>query len=179
MIKVDKITTRKVFGKRIVPIQGVFTPTREMLTKAAKIILDQVVFEAKKDMALSRSMAAAGGHQVLLPKSEDFIKSFSASVEGSVIHIKSSWPLIEQHIEGRDPYPMTWLTQAEGVKKVPMITREGISVVRTTPLTTNEAWYHPGFKKFTFLERGARKGREKARVYLLKEMLPYMLKEAL
>lgn len=178
-MKAELSTQRRVYGARIIPNNGRFTPTVPMLRKAAKIILDAVLAEAKKDMALSRSLAKVGSHPVLLPNTDDFIKSFKATVEGNVIHIKSSWPLIEQHVEGRDPYPMTWLTRAEGVKKVPMVTREGISVVRTAPLSTDKAWYHPGFRKFTFLERGARKGREKARDYLLKAMLPYMLQEAL
>lgn len=38
----------------------------------------------------------------------------------------------------------------------------GNKVVRTTPIRMKDAWIHPGFYKYTFLERGARKGREKA-----------------
>jgi hypothetical protein len=56
---------------------------------------------------------------------------------------------------------MWWLTKEGGTKKASMRVG-GNKVVRTTPIRMKDAWIHPGFYKYTFLERGARKGREKA-----------------
>ena len=42
---------------------------------------------------------------------------------------------------------------------VPLKTKDGMVVFRTAPLTFADAWIHPGIAKFTFLQRGIRKGR--------------------
>lgn len=135
-----------------------FAPTPMMMKKIAQIILDTVVDEAKRDMM--KGLGITGG-KAGLPRSEEFLKSFYYKIDGENIEIISDWPTAEALTEGRPPFPMWWLTKEGGTKKVPMRVG-GNSVVRSTPITMKDAWIHPGFHKYTFLERGARKGREKA-----------------
>ena len=76
------------------------------------------------------------------------------------MELYSTWPQIEQIVEGRRPYPMTWLTQQEGVSKVPMKgDRPGTVLIRTTPKSPENAWIHPGFKKHNFIRRGYERAR--------------------
>lgn len=44
---------------------------------------------------------------------------------------------------------------------VPLKSRSGEVVLRMAPLKMEHAWVHPGIAKFTFMERGIRKGRER------------------
>ena len=48
---------------------------------------------------------------------------------------------------------MKWLTAAEGTPKIPLRSKDGTMVVRSTPLTTDKAWIHPGIAKHTFIQR--------------------------
>lgn len=135
-----------------------FAPTPAMMEKIAQIILDTVIVEAKRDMAKG---AGITGGKAGLPNSEEFLKSFYYVIDGADIEIISDWPTAEALTEGRPPFPMWWLTKEGGTKKASMRIG-GNKVIRSTPIRMNDAWIHPGFYKYTFLERGARKGREKA-----------------
>ena len=53
---------------------------------------------------------------------------------------------------------------------VPLKTKEGMVVFRTAPLTFRDAWVHPGIAKFTFMQRGIKKGR-RACIEVLKGVL--------
>lgn len=134
-----------------------FVPVPGVMQKIADLILETVLDEARRDFAKSRGVL--GQHQpVGIPNTEDFFKSFRAVIKGSLIEIVSDWPTTEALTEGRAPFPMWWLTGSNGVEKASF----GVGVVRMTPFASGNAWIHPGFRKYTFLERGVRKGREKA-----------------
>lgn len=158
-----KVELRVVYKKPLFRKVGDgFVPDNTIMDAMGEIILESVRKEAMRDMALARSMAGTRGQPVGLPDTPSFLKSFGFSVQNSQIKIDSTWPLINQHLEGRDAYPMTWLTQASGIKTVPMILASGITIIRAAPLSKESAWIHPGFIKYTFLERGVRKGRQQA-----------------
>lgn len=130
------------------------------LRRLGRALVAAVVAEARVDFA-RQGKSHIRGKPEGLPDTEDFFKSFSYRLSGkSTIEILSSWPWIEQLIEGRDPYPMTWLTRNNGVNVVPILKGEGVVLFRTAPLKTQDAWIHPGFARHTFLQRGIKKGRE-------------------
>lgn len=162
---------------------------KEVLLKVAKVIVDSVVDEARKDFAKR-------GWSLNDPKGGPPLdKSFSYSIRGDkTIEITSTyWGLTELQ-DGIPRHPMTWLTQ-EGRDKsptkhelppaerrksihrgpkgknrkplvVPLKTDAGTVIFRTAPLMMKDAWIHPGIAKFTFLERGIQKGRKKAALVL-------------
>lgn len=93
-----------------------------------------------------------------------FINSFDYEIVGkATVKITSSWPFIDQLIEGRGRFQMRWLTQEAlgGPRAIPIVQRDGTVIVRTAPLA-KDAWVHPGFAKHTFIPRGIRKGKARA-----------------
>lgn len=89
-----------------------------------------------------------------VPTSAEFFDSFSYEIRGNSIDIKSSWPWIDLITEGTNgPYRMKWLTQARGVYKVPLRGKHGELLIRSTPLTTDKAWIHPGIARHNFVQR--------------------------
>jgi len=68
------------------------------------------------------------------------------------------------------PFPMTWLThpvlnKKQNRKRAVVSFRDkktGEMVVRAAPLTTKQAWIHPGIAKGTWLEKGIEKGIRRA-----------------
>jgi len=116
-----------------------------------RCLLKYIREEAKKD--------AAKTHQV--PTTEDFYKSFTYQVKDNTIEVSSSWPWIDLIVFGTNgPYKMKWLTQAQGVYKVPLRGKQGELIIRSTPLTTDKAWIHPGIAKHNFIERAFRRARK-------------------
>jgi hypothetical protein len=167
----DDVRIRGIYGKPLLKRNG---PTAvqmplPMLKKAGEIFLKSIKAEIMKDMAKSAGLRGRG-KPVPMPDSRKFVDSFSWKISGqSTIEITSNWPTASAHtsVPGKGdkkgstkPYPMTWLTQPQ-VKTVPIITQEGRVIFRTAPLTTTNAWIHPGFLRYTFIERGVKKGRVK------------------
>ena len=142
-----KVRLRGIYGK---PLK--ITLDRPTLMKAARIILKAVKAEIRKDMMKARGIQGGGNQPVPLPDSRRFVDSFSK------------------------PRPMTWLVQPK-IKYVPIITGTGQVIVRTAPLTTATAWIHPGFVKYNFIERGARKGRQKVLDTLGQQILDLAAKQ--
>ncbi len=149
-----------------VRLRGVYTKPlkvtldRPSLVEAGGIILQSVRREIRKDSSKARGMSGRG-KPVTIPDTEAFVNSFTFRIKGKVIEIVSSWPTAEAFLQpGNDqPRKMTWLVQPK-VKYVPIITGEGKVIIRTAPMTTTDAWIHPGFAKYNFIERGVRKGRQ-------------------
>jgi hypothetical protein len=50
-------------------------------------------------------------------------------------------------------------------------------IFRTAPLTTANAWIHPGFLRYTFIERGVKKGRVKVFEDMAEEIVSLFLSE--
>lgn len=169
---------RSVYGGPLFKsVGGKINLTPGLLQKAGATILESVRRAIREDVAKSRAVARGRGKPVPLPDSQRFVESFQFRVKGkSTLEFYSDWPTAEAHTKTPDErglqargendqpirptqgFPMTWLVQPD-VKKVPIITSDGVTLVRTAPMTTQEAWIHPGFIKYTFLERGVRKGR--------------------
>lgn len=133
-----------------------------LLDEAAQIILDCIHDEIRKDIAKAHALGRVKGQPARLPDSEEFVKSFTYRIRGnSTVEIVSTWPTALAHTEkGHDkPRKMSWLVRSN-VPTVPMVTTSGEVIFRTTPMNLTDAWIHPGFARYTFIERGARKGRE-------------------
>mgnify|MGYP001599055612 FL=1 len=140
-------------------VAGDYKPSRTTLIKLGTLIVDCVVAEARKDMA--KEARRKTGDPVGLPQSERFLSSFTSKLYGqSTVEIYSTWPTIEQLTEGTDPYPMTWLTRPNGVNAVPMKDSMGRLIIRATPLSTQDAWIHPGFARHNFLQRGMTRAKK-------------------
>tara|TARA_B100000900_G_C20483408_1_gene676434 strand:- start:157 stop:711 length:555 start_codon:yes stop_codon:yes gene_type:complete len=147
--------------------KGVQVPlTSAEITKIAGILLESVKAEIRKDIAKSSGVRSAG-QPVPIPDSKKFVDSFKVRITGKTIEIYSDWPTAEAHLNKKDkgPFPMRWLARPQ-VPYSRIETKDGISLVRSTPSSPN-FWVHPGFKKYSFLERGVRKGQKIAREKVL------------
>lgn len=133
--------------------------TKEFLQKIGKLLVASVVLEAKRDLAKQGNGPTPTGIAEGVPASERFFKSFYFKIEDETVVLYSSWPQIEQIVDGRRPYSMDWLTKQEGVSRVPMKGPQGTVLVKTTPATSQEAWIHPGFRKHNFIRRGYERAR--------------------
>jgi hypothetical protein len=100
--------------------------------------------EATRDAAKSPSV----------PRSKEFFDSFTYRVDRDSVEVISTWPWLHVILEGTDgPFPMPWLTAARGVHRVPLVDEHGAVIIRSTPLTTDRAWVHPGIARHTFIQR--------------------------
>lgn len=151
--------------------------SRGVMNKLGKIIVREIVKEARKDFAKQGKKPTPEGEPEGIPKSRDFFKSFKFRIRGSkTVEVYSTWPWIDQILEGRGPYRMNWLTQRRGVPRVPMKQPSGVTLIRVTPTDATDAWIHPGFAKHNFIERGIQKGREKAAKIMLEETAKQLAK---
>lgn len=156
-----EIKLRRTSGKTWAKLKDDDFFTKSFLDEVGKVLVKNVVFEARKDLAKQGGKATPRGVPEGIPASERFFRSFSYRIEGKRVLLVSTWPQISQITEGRREYPMTWLTQQEGVTKVPMKgDRPGTVVIRTTPQSPDDAWIHPGFRKHNFIRRGYERARK-------------------
>ena len=163
-------TIRSVYGKPWSRLAKGVEITPEVLTRVGEAIAEEISKEARKDFL--RKGATPRGKPMGLPNTKRFFDSFSVEILGaSTIGIRTSWPWIERHIEGREPFKMWWLTQARGVYRVPIVQTDGSVLLVATPPTLGEAWIHPGALKFNFVSRGVKKGRERAAKIIVEELL--------
>lgn len=137
-------------------VDDIFPP--RFLESLGKVILDAVLLELQKDRAKQGGNPTPRGTPAGIPTDPRFMKSFSFRVDGTTIEILSTWPTAKQILEGSGPFKMKWLTQAQGVKRVPVATTGlGEVIIRTTPKQTSDAWVHPGFRKHDFIQRGLKR----------------------
>lgn len=153
-------TTR---GKTWAKLENADFVTEEFLHKVGKLLVDTIVFEAGKDFAKQGNKPTPRGIAEGMPRTLNFFDSFSYKVDSSkgVVSIFSSWPWIDQIIDGRPPYPMEWLTKEKGVNWVPMEQEDGTKLLISTPVSAADAWVHPGFKRHTFMRRAYENSRRK------------------
>jgi hypothetical protein len=145
--------------------------TPPFMEKLGGFLLGAILLEARKDFAKQGGRPTPEGVPEGIPASEKFFQSFSYKVDGNTIEIHSTWPWIEQITEGRKSYPMEWLTQVEGVSRVPMAGKQpGTVLIRSTPGLMQKPWVHPGFRKHNFLRRGYEKARRKFALELEKQV---------
>jgi len=167
--------------------------TPEVMNQVGVIILDSVKSEIIKAAAMARGVRGRG-EPVPIPNTNEFKDSFEYSLRGArTIEISSDWPYAEVWEEGKDPYPMTWLTgRAAGAEPfpqrpgkvqsskyaVPIVTATGKVIIRYAPFTTQDAWIHPGFARYGFLQKGIKKGRLKAAEYIIKAAVIPLLEQS-
>jgi len=188
MAKDSKLTG--VYGKPLADRAGMDIPlTPQQLRKAALIILKAIKAEIKKDIAKAAGLRSPGD-PVPLPQTTAFADSFKVRVKGkSTIEITSSWPTAVAHTTPADevdpennrpkphaPIEMWWLTRPK-VPFAQIVRSNGEVIVRTTPNPAkgDKLWIHPGYRKYTFLERGLKKGREEAVKALAEEVIQNLL----
>lgn len=159
------------------------------MTRAGEIILAEIRNEIKIDAAKAAGTRKPGA-PVPIPLSPEFAKSFKVRVRGSsTIEITSDWPTAGAHtnaaskinpdnprVNQTGPIEMKWLARP-AVSYARIVQSNGVVVVRTTPdpLQGDTYWMHPGFRKYTFLERGLRKGKEKVAQELAKELIEQLI----
>jgi len=181
---------RGVYGKPVARAAGFSIP----LTKAQlEFVGETMVTEIRREIArdTAKSMGIRGrGEPVPIPRTRDFARSFKSRVVGSsTIEIYSDGPTAQQHVskdvdpdapkkDRTRPFPMTWLTRP-AVPYARIVRQDGQVIVRTTPNPNkgDKPWIHPGFRKYTFLERGIRKGKKKAIEALMEELIGTVLSE--
>ena len=176
-----KVRARAVLGGAFGKLLGGDIPVdRKTLEELGALLVKHIVREASRDLAkqgkspIAKTGNACSGEREPegLPTSVSFLKSFSYRIKGkATIEILSTWPFLRQATEGREPYKMTWLTQEQGVRAVPMVQPDGTVLVRTTPLTTADAWCHPGFARHTFINRAVKKARKEMAQIILERHL--------
>lgn len=159
---------RRIYGKPWSKISHL-PVTPEILDRIGEVLLASVIREGKKDFAKQRRMRTPRGEPMGLPVSPKFWESFGYKIIGkSTVAITTTWEWWPRY-EGRRPFKMTWVTRQMGVDVIPISQSDGTVIFRTTPLTTDKAWIHPGVARYTFLQRGVRKGRMEAAKILIEE----------
>lgn len=181
-----QVKLRGAYGKPIAKMVGESIHlTEAQIRTCAEIILDSIKKEIRRDIALSAAIRGPND-PVVLPHTQRFPDSFTYRLKGkSTIEITSDWPTASAHVnklrpgfvenqrpDTSAPIQMTWL-MAPSVPLARIVQTDGQVLVRTTPLSRNQSgpWIHPGFKKYTFLERGLRKGRKLAAEAIVQEVL--------
>jgi hypothetical protein len=149
--------------------------TPVVMQKLGQAVLDGVRHEIRRTIALANALSGKG-QPIPLPNSTEFVESFQFKIRGSkTVEIETNWPFAKVWEDGKEPYEMTWLQQPK-VKVVPIITTSGETILRTAPLQTENAWIHPGFAKYGFLQKGIKRGREKAAEIIRDEVILPLLK---
>jgi hypothetical protein len=173
-----QIRLKRTAGKTWAKLKGDDFITQDFLNDIGDLLVESIVYEAGKDFAKQGNEPTPVGDPEGIPRSVRFFDSFKYKtfLQKGRVEVYSTWPWINQIIEGRRPYPMEWLTQQEGLSKVPMKQPDGTVLIRTTPATKSEAWIHPGFQKHTFVRRGYEKARRKMDKRLEKAVLDTLMK---
>jgi len=150
-------TIRKSYGKPWSKILGDIPVDEGFLKGIGEIILKEVVHQARRDLARQGNRKTSRKMPEGIPVDEKFFKSFDFKVAGrSTIEITSTWPWIEQIIEGRNKFRMVWLTRERGVGIVPLEPEAGKVLFRWAPERKENAWIHPGFHRHNFVQRAIR-----------------------
>lgn len=190
---------RSLYGGPLAKLAKVVA-SKELLEEIAQCIIDAIIVEGMKDFAKRgwKLEDSKGG----LPFNKSF--SFAIRGKRTIEIRSTYWGLKELVKGDIPSRPMTWLTQegkdkipsdynmtetetnlgmkragrvSKGERKklvIPLETDAGTVIFRTAPLKMKDAWIHPGIAKFTFMERGVRKGREacakRVRDYIKEQM---------
>jgi hypothetical protein len=122
----------------------------------------------------------AGGLFNAVPKSKRFLDSFGYKIDRDKIIIYSTWEYIKPYLEGRKPYQMWWAKTPTHSKRqaVPIRQKDGSIEFRALPMTTQKAWIHPAIKKWTWIEKGAERGKMQAEVEVMAKIAIERIKRA-
>lgn len=174
--------------------------TKEVLGDLAECLIQSVIEEGLKDFA-KRGWSVRdpmGG-----PDFADSW-SYRIRGRSTIEIQSSWYGMAELTSEGIPSRRMTWMTQkhkedhperfklTEGERKrgmkqsgkvskgerlpliVPLKQKGGGVILRFAPFETKDAWVHPGIAKFTFMQRGIRKGRKRCVTRLTQEVLKHL-----
>lgn len=159
MLKAPK-RIRGTYGKTWERLMDGMELDRKWLDKIGKILVEEIVQQARIDSAKARGLKAGN----MIPRDPKFFQSFSHNIRGrSTIEIISTWPGITDLTEGRGPFPMEWLRRKVGEAKVIPLAVPGspVPIFRSAPLQTESAWIHPGIARHTFIRRGIKRARKR------------------
>jgi hypothetical protein len=180
-----KVKGRKVYGAPLAKRAGQAVPVplpRDVLEEVGKAILDAVKSEARVEIAkyATRPTRDGGGDTpAYIRDMKAFLAMLKVRVAGdSSIEVYVSEGKRKKRVGDRlqtvhpyhhrflsddpkdhEPFVMDTLKSKVG-KTVPLVELDGEVVFRV--VVPNAAWVHPGFMKYTFLERGISKGRTAA-----------------
>jgi len=131
----------------------------EIVKRMADVLQEEVRKAAREE---AQPRARGSKKPLTIPNSESFYNSFHSRIVGTkTVEIVCTYPFIKALIEGRDPYPMTWLTRAAGVPVVPIERSDGTVVLRATPGPGDRPWVHPGFEAHRFLKVAIQRARDR------------------
>lgn len=182
---------RKVYGRPLLKkFSGDGAPvdlSAEVLGEVGDTILDAVKHEARIEIAkhMNKPTRNGGGDTpAYIRDMKSFLAMLKVRVNKSSIEIYLSEGKRKERVGNRlhtvspfhhkfisndpkdqAPFVMDTIKSRVG-KTVPLVELDGEVVFRV--VLPNAAWVHPGFMKYTFLERGITKGRAKA-VDLIRE----------
>ncbi|NBQ99613.1 MAG: hypothetical protein EBT79_10515 [Actinobacteria bacterium] len=140
--------------------RGVGEEASAEIVRRMAVILQEEVQRAAREEATPRTKGS--GQPLTLPNTESFFNSFKTRVKGKkTVEVVCTYPFIRALTEGREPYPMTWLTRAAGVPVVPIERADGTVILRATPGPGDRPWVHPGFLKHRFLDVAVKRARER------------------
>jgi len=163
---------KKTSGKTWATMKDGDFVDEKFLRRIGDLLVESIVFEAGKDFAKQGNKPTPPGQAEGVPRSLSFFDSFHYRLgRGQTVEVYSTWPWIDQIIEGRRPYPMDWLTQQAGVSRVPMKGPGGTVLIKTTPAGTQDAWIHPGFRKHNFVRRGYERARRQMDEMIKKQVV--------
>ena len=194
-IKMEPKRVRGVYGKPWSKLSNI-PITREVLEKLGACLVRTVVEEAKKDFAkrgwsVKDPMGGPPIHQsfsynIRGKSTIEVLSTFYGMSElgrGSIPERRMTWLTQEAKEKHPERYRLTRRERklrmrpagrpSKGTRLplvVPIQSDGGAVVFRMAPLTTRQAWVHPGIAKFTFIQRGIRKGLEGC-IDILKEEL--------
>lgn len=159
-----KLRVKGIYGKPWSKMAGGIPISPPVLKAVGKLLVEAVQAEARE------WMKAAGGFTP--ERQQEFIDSFDFRIRGkSTIEITSTWPM-EPLMQGTG-----WQLRPSPnqTARIVPLKSNGTVIFRMAPLTTANAWIHPGIGKHTFIQRGIRKGREKAAKILGPEIAKALL----
>lgn len=192
-------TARRLYGGTLARLANA-AASKEVLEIAAKEMIKSIVAEARKDFAQRGwSLSDPKGGP---PLDESFSYSIRGKstieirssywgleelISGDIPSRRMTWLTQEGKDKFPDKYPLTPTEANLGMQRsgrvsqnkrkplvVPLKADDGTVVFRMAPMKMKDAWVHPGIAKFTFMERGIRKGREKVKAAIVE----YLKKEA-
>ncbi len=154
---------RTAYSKPWTAILNETASSPALLDGVGKLLVKFIVLEARADLAKQGNKPTPVGSPEGIPNSERFFESFYYQRRTRrTVDVLSSWPWIDQIIEGRKAFRMKWLTRTAGRTNIPLKTQpysQGRTIVRAAPLRPEDAWIHPGFKKHNFVDRGFRRAK--------------------
>jgi hypothetical protein len=175
--------------------------TPEVLEDLAKCLIASVVEEGLKDFAKRGWSVRDPDGGADFPKSWSYRIRGGSTIEiqstwygmvelasGDIPSRRMTW-MTQKHKEDHpEKFKLTKGERERGMKQsgkiskgerlplvVPLKQKGGGVVLRFAPFETRDAWIHPGIAKFTFMQRGIRKGRERCAQRLTQEVVKHLL----